>query len=63
MQKIPIKLNQIWENKKTRIQMLVFRKKDGNRWQCKVLTNRQDIYNGTHKMHERTIWLKFTLIK
>lgn len=43
--------------------MLVFRKKDGNRWQCKVLTNRQDIYNGTHKMHERTIWLKFTLIK
>jgi hypothetical protein len=62
MLRTPIRINQIWKHKESDFQLLICGKKKNNRWQAKVLTERTDYYNGTHTMHERTLWKKYELI-
>lgn len=62
MIRIPIKRNQIWKNKVSGFQLMVSSKK-GVKWKCKVLTDKHDVYNGTHTMSQFTIWKKFELVK
>lgn len=59
--KIPIKAHQIWKNKRNSTQIFINRKK-GMRWQVKMLTDKTDVYAGTHTMSEITIWKKFDLL-
>lgn len=58
-----IRLNQIWKSRISDQQIIIAAKKDNNRWTIKILTNKPDFYSGTHKLHERTIWAKYELIK
>lgn len=62
MQRGAIRKNQIWKNKNNGTQLLITGKKKGNKWNAKILTDRNDVYNGTHTMHERTLWKKFNLV-
>lgn len=62
MIRTPIKRNQIWENKVSGFQLMVYSKK-GVKWKCKVLTDRHDVFNGTHTMSQFTLWKKFELVK
>lgn len=62
MERIPIKPHQIWKQKTSDFQIFINRRK-GHKWQVKVLTDRHDVYAGTHTMNPITIWKKFELIK
>lgn len=61
MNRTPIKVNQIWRNRVSNFQILVAGKK-GVKWNCKVLTEKPDVYNGSHTMSQWTIWKKFELL-
>ena len=58
-----IRINQIWKSRISDQQIFIAAKKNNNRWTIKILTDKPDYYAGTHKMHERTIWGKYELIK
>lgn len=60
MIKTPIKRNQIWKHSASDFQILVAGKK-GRKWNCKVLTERPGVFNGSHTMSQITIWKKFEL--
>lgn len=62
MKEIKIKKNQIWKSKQSGQQMLIFQKKENERWLCKVLTDKPDVYAGSHKMHTRTLLRRFELM-
>lgn len=62
MERIPIKIGQIWENKRNKAQFLIVGKKD-DKFLTKVLTDKPDFYSATHKMARMTLWNKFRLIK
>lgn len=61
MNQVAIKRNQIWKNKRSDFQILVAGKK-GRKWNCKVLTNKPGVFNGSHTMADITLWKKFDLL-
>lgn len=61
MIRTPIKAHQIWKNKRSSFQILITHKK-GDKWEAKVLTDKEDFYNGSHTMSRYTIWKKFELM-
>lgn len=62
MDKIPIKRHQIWKQKGSDFQIYIHSEKNG-KWKCKVLTDKHDVYAGTHTMSRITLWKKFELVK
>lgn len=63
MTRTPIKINQIWRNKISNMQVIVTGKKGSFHWKCKVLTDKPDVYNGSHTMSQWILWKRFELIK
>lgn len=45
------------------MQLLIAGKAKGVLWKTKVLTEKPDVFNGTHTMNQWTIWHKFELLK
>lgn len=62
MIRVPIKPHQVWKSKISDFQIYISRKK-GEKWETKVLTDKPDVYNGTHTMSPITIWKKFELMQ
>ena len=62
MEKIPIKVGQIWQSKQDKRKYLVAGKKS-DKFLCKVLTDKPYFYAGTHRMSRMTLWIKFDLVK
>ena len=56
----PIKKGQIWFNPYNRMRILIWNKK-GFKWRAKVLTDKHNVYNGTHTFRPRVLWDKFKL--
>lgn len=62
MLKIPITRNQIWKNKRSDTQVLIYQRK-GIKWRVKILTNKTDVYSGSHTLHPITLYKGYELIK
>lgn len=45
------------------MQILICGKKKGSLWKAKVLTERNDMFNGSHTMNQWTLWNKFELLQ
>lgn len=56
-----IKKGQIYKAKKSNSQVEIGGKK-GGKWLAKVLTDKPGVYNGSHRLAERTLNKQFTLI-
>lgn len=63
MIKIPIKVNQIWQSKRSTDFQVIITGKKNDKFNTKILTNKTGVYNGTHKLARNTLYSKFILIK
>lgn len=64
MEKVQIKLNQVWKSKLSSFQIVISGKaKESHKWKTKVLTEKPGVFAGSHTMSEHTLWKKFDLIK
>lgn len=61
MTKHKIQLGQVYRSNNNGLQILVAGKKDA-KWLCKVLTEKPNVYNGSHRMSEYVLRKRFTLI-
>lgn len=59
--KDPIKRNQVWKQKGTNFRILIHSNKGGIMWKCKVLTEKEGVYNGSHTMTEYTLRKRYDL--
>ena len=57
-----IQLNQVWENKLTGTQYMVIGKKK-DKFRAVVLTEKPDVYAGSHTFSRNTIWQKMKLMR
>lgn len=62
MQHLEIVPHQIWRSKRSNFQIYIYKKK-GDKWLVKVLTEKPDVYNGTHTMNRVTILKRYNLIQ
>lgn len=62
MSNIIIKKGQIWQHRINRKQILIFQKKHSHLWKAKVLTDKTNIYAGTHTMTTIALYKDFELI-
>lgn len=63
MEKTPIKKNQVWKNKQSSFQVVISGKANAShKWKAKVLTEKPDVYAGSHTLSQWTLWKKFDLI-
>jgi hypothetical protein len=59
-----IKKNQVWKQKGSTFTLVISGKsKSSHKWKTKVLTQKPDVYAGTHTMSQWTLYSKFELIK
>lgn len=56
-----IRINQIYKSRLNRDYRIVVTGKKDAKWLCKVLTDRHGVYNGSHRMAERTLDKRFEL--
>lgn len=63
MNKVAIKIGQIWRSKMAHHYQVLITGKRNDKWNAKVLTEKTDVYRATHKLASNTIWSKFELIK
>ena len=58
--KPPIKLNQIWKSKVHAMRVIICGRK-GGKWKAKVMTDKHDVFNGSHTLSETTLWKRYEL--
>lgn len=57
-----IKLNQVWKQRGHEMSVIISGKA-GGKWKAKVLTDKPNVFKGTHKLSHYTLWAKYDLIK
>jgi hypothetical protein len=62
MRRWPIKRNQILKSLGHNYFIIVSKKTNRDKWKVKVLTEKTNVFAGTHTMSEITLWKNFELI-
>lgn len=62
MNKVQIKINQVWRNKRSPDFQVIITGKKNDKFNAKILTSKPGVYNGTHKLARNTLYTKFELI-
>lgn len=62
MIKTPIRINQIYKSKKSSLRMIICGKHNG-KWRTKVLTDKEDVFNGSHSVTDQTLRTRYILIE
>lgn len=55
-----VEKGQIWKQKNSNFYLLIAGKK-GSKWNTKVLTDKPGVYNGTHKMSEFILKMRYEI--
>jgi hypothetical protein len=62
MERVPIKKGQIWLNKRVPNHRLLITGVKGGKFLAKVLTDKPDVYAGSHRMATNTLYSKYSLV-
>lgn len=57
-----IKKNQIWRMKLNHEYRVIISGIKGGKFLAKVLTDKPDVYNGSHKLARNTLWSRYELV-
>jgi hypothetical protein len=59
-----IRINQVWKQKGSTFAILIAGKaKVSNKWKTKVLSEKPNVFKGSHTMSQWTLYAKFELVQ